>query len=118
MGRRHDLRPSLRQDQEGISDLLDNILVVAEVADLKANPDQPARAWWWRPAWTPAAGRWRRCWCDGHAGTGDAVVVGTWEKIKAMFNEHGRTSRWPARPPPRRSSAWVSPGRTPGGGEG
>jgi translation initiation factor IF-2 len=78
--------------KEGISSLLDNILVVAEVADLKANPDQPARGVVVEAGLDTSRGPMATVLVQsGTLKQGDAVVVGeTWGRIKAMFNEQGR----------------------------
>jgi translation initiation factor IF-2 len=47
----------------GIEDLLDNILVLAEVEQFKANPKGGALAPWSRPSWTSCAASPQRCWC-------------------------------------------------------
>lgn len=41
----------------GLDDLLENILVLAEVQDLKANPNRPAQASSSKPSWIKAAAR-------------------------------------------------------------
>ena len=48
----------------GIPKLLETILLVADLRELKANPDAPAvRGRCWNRAWIKAAARWRRFWC-------------------------------------------------------
>ena len=42
VGRRRAARAVSARTKEGLDDLLENILVVAEVLELKANPDRPA----------------------------------------------------------------------------
>jgi translation initiation factor IF-2 len=84
--------PVSAKTREGITSLLDNILVVAEVADLKANPDQPARGVVVEAGLDTSRGPMATVLVQtGTLNQGDAVVVGeTWGRIKAMFNEHGR----------------------------
>ncbi len=84
--------PVSAKTKEGITSLLDNILVVAEVADLKANPDQPARGVVVEAGLDTNRGPMATVLVQtGTLNQGDAVVVGeTWGRIKAMFNEHGR----------------------------
>ena len=84
--------PVSAKTKEGISSLLDNILVVAEVADLKANPDQPARGVVVEAGLDTSRGPMATVLVQtGTLKQGDAVVAGeTWGRIKAMFNEHGR----------------------------
>lgn len=81
---------SARQKQ-GIEDLLENILLVTEVADLKSNPDRPAVG-------TVVEGQ-----LDRHRGAtatllvqagtlrvGDALLIGTISgRVRAMMNERG-----------------------------
>ena len=94
--------PVSAKTQEGIPDLLANILVVAEVADLKANPDQPARGVVVEAGMDTTRGPMATVLVQtGTLRLGDAVIVGeTSGKIKAMFNEHGRhiKSAGPAAP--------------------
>jgi translation initiation factor IF-2 len=42
VGRRHDVRRRLGQDAQNLDDLLESILLLAEVEELKANPDTEA----------------------------------------------------------------------------
>ncbi len=78
--------------KDGIKDLLENTLVVAEVAELKANPDRPARGVVVEAGLDTSRGAMATVLVQtGTLRQGDALVVGeTWGKIKAMFNEHGR----------------------------
>jgi translation initiation factor IF-2 len=45
---------------EGVDDLLQLILLQAEMLELAGNPDREARGLWWRRSWTKVAGRWPR----------------------------------------------------------
>jgi translation initiation factor IF-2 len=47
----------------GIDELLDQISVVAELKELKANPNKPASGRCLRRCSTRARACWRRCWC-------------------------------------------------------
>lgn len=47
---------------EGIDELLENILLVAETSELKANPDRRARVRLWRLVWTRDVARSQLCW--------------------------------------------------------
>jgi translation initiation factor IF-2 len=80
---------------DGIRDLLDSINLVAEIQELKANPDRPASAVVVEAELDPSRGPIATVLVQ--AGTlrqGDAVVVGeTSGKIKAMFDELGNRVR-------------------------
>ena len=84
--------PVSAKTREGIPDLLANILVVAEVADLKANPDRPARGVVVEAGLDTTRGAMAPVLVQtGTLKQGDSIVIGeTYGKIKAMFNEHGR----------------------------
>jgi translation initiation factor IF-2 len=77
---------------EGIPTLLENILVVAEVADLHAIPDQPARGVVVEAGMDTTRGPMATVLVQsGTLRLSDALIAGeTWGKVKAMFNEHGR----------------------------
>jgi translation initiation factor IF-2 len=49
---------------QGIDELLENVLLQAEVLELKAPVDAPAKGLVIEARWTRAAARWRRCWCS------------------------------------------------------
>jgi len=76
---------------EGLKDLVDNLLVVAEVQELKANPHRPAVGAILEAELDNTRGPMATVLV--HTGTlhqGDAVVVGgTWGKVKAMFDDRG-----------------------------
>ena len=84
--------PVSAKTKEGIESLLENILVVAEVADLKANPDRPARGVVVEAGMDTNRGPMATVLVQrGTLHQGDMVVVGeTFGRVKAMFNEHGR----------------------------
>jgi translation initiation factor IF-2 len=77
---------------EGLKDLLDNLLVVAEVQELKANPNRPALGAILEAELDSTRGPMATVLVQ--AGTlhqGDAVIVGdTWGKVKAMFDDRGQ----------------------------
>ncbi|MPZ50044.1 MAG: translation initiation factor IF-2 [Dehalococcoidia bacterium] len=79
--------------REGIPDLLENILLIAEIQDLKANPDRPAAGAVIEAQLTTQQGPVATLLVQkGTLRTGDALVAGNATgKIKAMFDERGRT---------------------------
>lgn len=80
---------------QGLDDLLEAINLVAEISELKANPDRPASAVVIEAELDPNRGPVATVLVQ--AGTlrqGDAVVVGeTSGKIKAMFDDQGKRVR-------------------------
>jgi translation initiation factor IF-2 len=80
---------------DGLVDLLESINLVAEVAELKANPDRAASAVVIEAELDPGRGPIATVLVQ--AGTlrqGDAIVVGeTSGKVKAMFNDRGERIR-------------------------
>jgi translation initiation factor IF-2 len=83
--------PISAKQRQGIDDLLENILLVTEVAELKANPDRAAQG-------TVIEGRMdeRRGVTatllvqNGTIYVGDAIVIGEkYGKVRAMFNDLG-----------------------------
>ncbi len=77
---------------EGLKDLLDTILVLAEVQELKANPDRPAVGTVIEAQLSSTRGPLATVLVQtGTLRVGDAVIVGdTYGRIKAMFNEWGQ----------------------------
>ena len=77
---------------QGISDLLENILVVAEVAELKANPEQLAEGVVIEAKLDKTRGPLATVLVqDGMLKEGDRVLAGSsWGRIKAMFNDKGK----------------------------
>ncbi len=77
---------------DGISELLDMVLLQAEVLELKANPKKPGQGVVIEAA--IEVGRGATATVIVQAGTvkvGDALVCGpTYTKVKAMFNEYGK----------------------------
>lgn len=76
----------------GISDLLENLLVVAEIADLKANPNRPAVGIVVEAGMDKSKGPMATVLIkNGTLHLGDIVVVGeTTGKIKALFDDKGK----------------------------
>ena len=77
---------------EGIQTLLENILVAAEVLELRANPERAARGVVIEAEMDRTRGPTATVLVQtGTLRVGDVAVVGeTWGRTKAMFNEHGR----------------------------
>jgi translation initiation factor IF-2 len=83
------------KEKKGIPDLLENILLVAEIEYLKANPAKPAAGVVIVAEMDNSRGPLATVLVqNGTLKTSDTVVVGnTWGKIKAMFNEKGKQVR-------------------------
>jgi len=77
---------------EVLKDLLENLLVVAEVQELKANPNRPALGAILEAELDSTRGPMATVLIQtGTLYQGDAVVVGdTWGKVKAMFDDRGQ----------------------------
>ncbi|PKB80135.1 MAG: translation initiation factor IF-2 [SAR202 cluster bacterium Io17-Chloro-G9] len=78
---------------EGVADLLENILVVAEVAELKANPDKPATGVIVEAKLDRKRGPTATLLVqDGSLTVGEYVAAGgVWGRVKAITNERGKT---------------------------
>ncbi|HWO73747.1 MAG TPA: translation initiation factor IF-2 [Dehalococcoidia bacterium] len=78
---------------EGLSDLLENILLVAEIQDLKADPDRPASGAVIEAELTSNRGPVATLLVQrGTLRIGDVIIAGdSTGKIRAMFDEHGRS---------------------------
>lgn len=76
----------------GVTDLLENLLVVAEVEDLKANPTQPATGVVIEAEMDKTKGALATILVqNGTLKPGDTIVVGTtWGRVKAMYNDTGK----------------------------
>ncbi|MDO8473199.1 MAG: translation initiation factor IF-2 [Dehalococcoidia bacterium] len=76
----------------GITDLLQNLLVVAEIAELKANPDRPAVGIVVEAGMDKSKGPMATVLIkNGTLRLGDTVVVGeTLGKVKALFDDKGK----------------------------
>ncbi|HEY40982.1 MAG TPA: translation initiation factor IF-2 [Dehalococcoidia bacterium] len=83
------------REKIGIDNLLENLMVVAEVEDLKADPSRPAEGVAIEAEMDKTQGP--LCTVLVHSGTlkvGDVVVVGeTSGRLKAMFNDAGKRVR-------------------------
>ncbi len=81
--------------KKGIPELLENLLVVAEMEELRANPSQPAVGVVIEAKLDKTRGPLATVLV--HTGTlrlGNTVVVGnTWGRLKAMFNDRGKQVR-------------------------
>ena len=80
---------------DAISDLLDNLLIVAEVQELKANPARPAIGVIIEASLDSSRGSLATVLVQtGTLSIGNNVVVGgTWGRIKAMFDDNGKRVR-------------------------
>jgi translation initiation factor IF-2 len=78
--------------REGLDDLLEHINLVAEISELKANPDRAAEGTIIESEIDPSRGPMATVIVQkGTMRIGDAVVAGeAWGKIKAMFDEKGQ----------------------------
>lgn len=78
--------------KQGVSELLENILIVAEMLELKANPNRPATGAVIEAELDKTKGPLATVLVQsGTLKPGDPVVVGdTWGKIKAMFDDTGK----------------------------
>jgi translation initiation factor IF-2 len=79
--------------KDGIQDLLENILLVAEIQDLKANPDRPAFGAVVEAELTTNRGPVATLLIQkGTLRAGDSIIAGeSTGKVKAMFDENGRS---------------------------
>ena len=80
------------KEKTGISDLLENLLLVAEMEELKADPSQPAAGVVIEAEMDKSRGPLATALVQtGTLKLGDTAVVGTtWGRVKAMFNEIGK----------------------------
>ena len=76
----------------GLKDLLEHILLVAEVSELKADPDRPAEGTIIESELDPSRGPMATTIVQtGTLKIGDIVIAGdTWGRVKAMFDEKGQ----------------------------
>ncbi len=81
--------------RQGIPELLENLLLVAEMENLRADPSQPAKGVVVEARLDKTKGPLATVLVhDGTLKTGDTVAVGTtWGRVKAMFNESGKQAR-------------------------
>jgi translation initiation factor IF-2 len=87
--------PISAKEKKGISELLDNLLVVAEMEELKADPSRPAVGVVVEAEMDKSRGPMATVLIQtGTLRLGDTVVVGsTWGRIRAMFNDVGKRVR-------------------------
>jgi translation initiation factor IF-2 len=87
--------PVSAKEKKGIETLLENILLVAEIEDLKANPAKPAAGVVIEAEMDKSRGPLATVLVqNGTLKIGDTVVVGsTWGRVKAMFNDKGKQVR-------------------------
>lgn len=80
------------REKIGITELLENLLVVAEVEELKANPSRPATGVVIEAEMDKSRGPLATVLVNnGTLKLGDTVVVGTtWGRVRAMFNDMGK----------------------------
>jgi len=83
------------KSKEGIPELLENLLLVAEMENLRADPSQSAKGVVVEAEMDKTKGPLATVLVhDGSLKTGDMVVVGTtWGRVKAMFNDAGKRIR-------------------------
>ncbi len=84
--------PISAKEKIGITELLENLLVVAEVEELKANPSGPATGVVIEAEMDRSRGPLATVLVNnGTLKLGDTVVVGTtWGRVRAMFNDIGK----------------------------
>ncbi len=87
--------PVSAKKKEGIDDLLEHILLVAEISELRADPDQPAAGTVIEAEMDPSRGPMATVLVqNGTIKVGDVVTAGdVWGRVKAMFNERGQRVR-------------------------
>jgi len=87
--------PTSAKTRQGIEDLLENILLVAEMENLRADPAVPAKGVVIEARMDKTRGPLATVLVhDGTLRTGDMVVAGTTSgKVKAMFNDAGKQLR-------------------------
>ena len=83
------------KEKKGISDLLENLLLVAELEELKADPAQPAAGVVIEAKMDKTKGPLATVLVqNGTLRLGDTVVAGTtWGRVKAMFDDVGKRVR-------------------------
>jgi translation initiation factor IF-2 len=83
------------KEKTGISELLENILVVAEMEELKADPSRPAVGVVVEAKLDKTKGPMATVLVqNGTLKVGDSVVVGTsWGRVRAMFDDAGKRLR-------------------------
>jgi translation initiation factor IF-2 len=84
--------PVSAKTKEGLQDLLEHILLVAEISELKADPNRPAQGTIIEAELDPSRGPMATTIIQtGTLKVGDVVIAGdTWGRVKAMFDERGQ----------------------------
>ncbi|UCH42878.1 MAG: translation initiation factor IF-2 [Dehalococcoidales bacterium] len=84
--------PISAKENQGISDLLENLLIVAEMEELKADPSRPAEGVVIEAQLDKTKGPLATVLVNtGTLSLGDTIVAGdTWGRVKAMFNDVGK----------------------------
>ena len=87
--------PISAKENTGIKELLENLLLVAEMEELKADPTKPGVGVILEAEMDKTRGALTTVLIhDGSLKVGDIIVVGnTWGKVKAMFNDVGKQVR-------------------------
>jgi len=87
--------PISAKQKKGISELLENLLVVAEMEELRADPSRPAVGVVIEAELDKSKGPLATVLIQtGTLKVGDTVVVGgTWGRVRAMFNDMGKRVR-------------------------
>jgi translation initiation factor IF-2 len=87
--------PVSARTREGLNDLLENLLLQADILELKANPERPAIGVVIEAQMDRARGPLATVLVQtGTLNAGDVVIVGdTYGRIKAMFDDRGRRTR-------------------------
>ncbi|MDD5288031.1 MAG: translation initiation factor IF-2 [Dehalococcoidales bacterium] len=84
--------PVSAKEKKGISDLLENLMVVAELGELKADPSKPAEGTVIEAEMDRTRGAlFTVLVSSGTLKVGETIVVGeNWGRVKAMFNDAGK----------------------------
>ncbi len=84
--------PISAKERKGIAELLENLLVVAEVEDLRADPSQPAEGVVIEAELDRSKGVLATVLVqNGTLKVGDTVVIGNiWGRVRAMFSDSGK----------------------------
>ncbi|MFC1969283.1 translation initiation factor IF-2 [Chloroflexota bacterium] len=87
--------PVSAKEKTGISDLLENLLLVAEMEDLKANPSRPAQGIVIEAKLDKTRGPLATVLIkNGTLRLSDTVSIGTsWGRVRAMFNDKGKRTK-------------------------
>ncbi|MDD4985467.1 MAG: translation initiation factor IF-2 [Dehalococcoidales bacterium] len=87
--------PISAKEKTGIHELLENLLLIAEMEELKADPAQPALGVVIEAKMDKAKGPLATVLInEGTLRLGETIVVGTtWGRVKAMFNDMGKRLR-------------------------